>query len=420
MRPFWLRACFGVVVAGCLAQGVFAQTALTWQQVREKFQAANPTLQAGQIGIQESKAQEITAYLRPNPNLTVSADQFDPFNTNPYRPLQYLFTSAGINYLHERQNKRELRLESARKGTEIAESQQTDLERTLLFSLRQAFVQTLQAKSVLALANENLAYFDREIAISRNRYQAGAIARVDLDRLELQRVQYDSDLQTAQVNLRTAKIVIRTLLNDRTPIDRFDVTGPFEFSDRIMPLEEFHNTAVEARPDLKAAVQAIAKAETDHKLAVANGSTDPTFGLDIARNPPISAYFGVNVSIPLRIFDKNQGEKARTEIDIKHAERMREVTQAQVFSDVDSAYVMLVSNVNLLRPYQGADGYLQRSTRVRDDIAFSYQRGQASLVDFLDSQRDYRAIQVAHINLVGAYLVAASQLNLAVGREVAP
>src|ERR1017187_10370902 len=134
MRPFWLRACFGVVVAGCLTQGAFAQTALTWQQVREKFQAANPTLQAGQIGIQESKAQEITAYLRPNPSLSVGMDQFDPFNTTPFRPLQYLFTSAEIDYLHERQHKRELRLESARKGTEIAEAHQTDLERTLLSS----------------------------------------------------------------------------------------------------------------------------------------------------------------------------------------------------------------------------------------------------------------------------------------------
>jgi cobalt-zinc-cadmium efflux system outer membrane protein len=185
-----------------------------------------------------------------------------------------------------------------------------------------------------------------------------------------------------------------------------------------MPLEEFHNAALGARPDLRAAGQAISKAETDHQLAVANGSTDPTFGMDFGRNPPISAYFGLSMNIPLRIFDKNQGEKARTEIDIKHAEAMRDATQAQVFNDVDSAYVMLVSSVNLLRPYHGAEGYLQRSTRVRDDIAFAYQRGQASLVDFLDSQRDYRAIQVAYINLVGAYLAAASQLNLAVGREV--
>ncbi len=396
-----------------------AQTALTWQQVRDKFQAANPTLQAGQLGLQESKAQEITAYLRPNPNLSIAADQFDPFPATPYRPLQYFFPVTALDYLHERENKRELRLESARKGTDIAESQQTDLERTLIFSLRQAFVQTLQAKSVLALATENLAYFDREIVISRNQYQAGDIARVDLDRLELQRVQYESDFQTAQVNVRSAKIAILALLNDRTPIDSFDVTGPFEFSDRILPLEELHNAALEARPDLKAAVEAISKAQTDHQLAVANGSTDPTFGVDFGRNPPISVYFGLSVNVPLRIFDRNQGEKARTEIDIKHAETVREATQAQVFNDVDSAYVMLVSSVNLLRPYQGAEGYLQRSTRVRDDIAFAYQRGQASLVDFLDSQRDYRAVQVAYINLVGAYLAAASQLNLAVGREVA-
>jgi cobalt-zinc-cadmium efflux system outer membrane protein len=325
---------------------------------------------------------------------------------------------AAANYLHERENKRELRLQSARQGTEIAQSQQSDLERTLIYTLRQAFVQTLQAKSVLALATDNLAYFDREIAISRNQYQAGDIARVDLGRLELQRVQYESDFQTAQVNLRSAKIAILALLNDRTPVDSFDVSGPFEFSGRIVPLDEFHNAALEARPDLKAAVQAIAKAETDHQLAVANGSTDPTFGVDFGRNPPISAYFGLSMNIPLRIFDRNQGEKARTEIDIKHAEKVRDATQAQVFSDVDSAYVMLVSSVNLLRPYQGAEGYLQRATRVRDDIAFSYQRGQASLVDFLDSQRDYRAVQVAYLNLVGAYLAAASQLNLAVGREV--
>src|ERR1035441_10985757 len=159
--------------AVCLAPDAFAQTALTWQQVREKFQAANPTLHAGQIGLQEAKAQEITAYLRPNPGLTIAADQFDPFPATPYRPLQYFFPVTTFDYLHERQNKRELRLDSAKKGTEIAELQQTDLERTLIFSLRQAFVQTLQAKSVLALATENLAYFDREIVISRAQYQAG-------------------------------------------------------------------------------------------------------------------------------------------------------------------------------------------------------------------------------------------------------
>jgi outer membrane protein, heavy metal efflux system len=415
MRPFLWSSCI-VLAAGCLSRGV-AQTPLTWQQVRDKFEAANPTLMAGRINIQESKAQEVTAFLRPNPSVTMAFDQLDLFTPNPYRPFQYTFPSVVFSYLHERQQKRELRLESAQKGTAIAESQQSDLERNLVYNLRSAFVQTLQAKSVLAVAKDNLDYFDREIQISRQRFQAGDIARVDLDRLELQRVQYESDSQTAQVNLRTAKIAMLTLLDQHTPVDQFDITGPFDFSEIIPPLDEFHDIALEARPDLKAAVQSVDKAQTDYRLAVANGSTDPTFGVDVARNPPIQAYIGVSVNIPLRIFDRNQGEKARTEIDIKRTERLRAAAQAQVYSDVDSAYVTLVSNVNLLRPYNGPDGYLQRATRVRDDMSFSYGRGQASLVDFLDSQRDYRAVQLSYINLVGAYLSTANQLNLAVGRE---
>lgn len=395
-----------------------AQTVLTWEQVKAKFEAANPNLKAGELNIQESKAQEITAYLRPNPNFTVLADQIDFFSGNPYRPFQYTLPLISFDYLHERQHKRELRLQSAQQGTAIAESQQQDLERNLLFNLRNAFVQTLQAKSLLANAKENLDYYDKELAISRDRYKAGDIARVDLDRLVLQRVQYESDLQTAQVNLRTAKITMLMLLNDRMPVDQFDVAGPFEFKEQLQPLADFHDVALSSRPDLRAAVQAVQKARTDHKLAVANGSTDPTFSVDFGRNPPIPVYMGASVSIPLRIFDRNQGEKARTEIDITHAQRQQDAQTAQVFNDVDSAYYTVLSNINLLRPYVGTDGYLQTAIRIRDTISFSYQRGQAALVDYLDAQRDYRATQVAYLNLVGAYLQAANQLNMAVGREV--
>ena len=323
-----------------------------------------------------------------------------------------------MDYVHERQHKRELRLDSAQKGTAIAESQQLDLERTMLFTLRSAFVQTLQAKQLLVQAQANLDYYSKELAIFRSRFQSGAIARVDLDRMLLQRVQYDSDYQGALVNARTAKITLRLMLNDQTPVDKFDVTGPFEFQDQVLALEEFHTIAEAARPDLKAAVQAIEKAQTEHKLAVANGSTDPTFGVDFARNPPIPLYMGFSVNIPLRIFDRNQGEKARTEIDIAHAERQKDAAQAQVFSDVDSAYVTLISSASLLKPYRGADGYLATATRVRDTMSFSYLRGQASLVDYLDAQKDYRATEVAYINLVAAYMTAAGQLNLVVGREV--
>ena len=413
------RICLVVLLAMAFAQRGSAQTALSWQEVRARFEAANPTLRAGQIGIDESKAQEITAYLRPNPSLALLADQIDPFpGGQAHGPFAFLLNSATVTYLHERQHKRELRLESAQKATGIAVSAQADLERSLVFILRMAFVQTLQEKAILDLAKENLAYYDHLLDVNRERYKAGAIARVDLDRLELQRVTYESDLQNAEVSLRTAKIQLLMLLNDRTPVEQFDVTGPFDFSAKIATLDEVRQAALDTRPDLKAAVQAVDKAKTDHRLAVANGSTDPTFGFDVGRNPPITQYIGVSVSIPLRIFDRNQGEKQRTLLDIDRNDRLMTATKALVFSDVDSAYATVTSTVILLQPYK--DRYLDQASRVRDTIAFSYEHGAASLLDFLNAQADYRTVQVNYLNLVGAYMNAANQLNLAVGREVLP
>jgi len=414
------RLCSGVLPVIC-AFGAWAQTSssgLSWEQVRAKFLAANPNLKAGELNIEESKAQEITAYLRPNPDFTATLDQIEPFNGNPYRPFGFALPLFAVSYLHERQHKRELRLASAQQGTAMAETQLQDVERTLLFNLRAAFVQVLEAKALLENAKENLEYFQKQAGINRERLKAGDIARVDLDRVLLQRVQYESDYQNAQVNMRTAKLTLLMLLNDRTPVDRFDVNGSYKFSESLMPLEEYHEQALASRPDLKSATLAVRKAETDHKLAVANGSTDPTFGVDVGRNPPIPAYLGVSVSVPVRIFDRNQGEKARTQIDILHAQRQRDAAEAQVFNDVDSAYFTLVSTLNQLRSYAGPEGYLESAARIRETISFSFQHGQAALLDYLDAQRDYRSTQVAYLTLIGSYLTAAGQLNLAVGREV--
>jgi len=201
-------------------------------------------------------------------------------------------------------------------------------------------------------------------------------------------------------------------------VAQFDVDGPFDFSAPVTSLEEARRIALEARPDRKAALQTIEKARTDNRLAFANGSTDPTFGLDFGHNPPLTTYFGVSVNIPLRIFERNQGEKVRTEIDIHRSERLRDASRAQVFSDVDSAYATVSSNVTLLQPYKTT--YLQQAAHVRDTISFAYQHGGVSLLDFLTAQNDYRSIQLNYLNLVGSYLNAANQLNLAVGREVLP
>ena len=401
-----------------------AQQALTWDQVKARFEATNPALKADADNVDEMRAEEITAYLRPNPQFTLLADGTQiASHDGVWTPFKGTYEQPNFSYLHERDHKRELRQESAQEGTRITEAQHEDLKRNLEFTLRAAFVETLEAKAVLDMAKADLDYYDKIIDISRARLRAGDIAQIDFDRIELLRVQYESELQTAIVNLRTAKIQLLQLLNDRTPLDQFDVTGIFDFSDALDPLGSFRQAALAARPDLQAALETIQQSQTDHKLAISNGSTDPTLAAwytynSSNNNPNGIQTLGASVSIPLRIFDRNQGEKKRTQIDIDRAQQASEATRAQVFSDVDTAYELVRSNVELLKPYKTK--YNDEALRVRDAVSYAYFHGGASLMDFLSAQSDYRQVQLAYAQLIGAYLTSAAQLNLAVGREVIP
>ena len=394
----------------------------TWDQVKDQFRLNNTTLLASKLNIDELKAQEITAHLRPNPDFTLTADgtQISP-SRGVWQPFAGTFVSPGVSYLFERRNKRGLRFEAAKQGTAIGTAQSADTERTLLFNLRSAFVGVLQAKAVLRLARDNLDYYDKILKVSRDRFQAGDIARIDLDRLELQRLQYESDLQNAEVNLRTTKINLLALLDDRRPVDSFDVDGPFDFREDLLALDDYRREALDTRPDLRAAVLTVRQAETNYQLAEADGSTDPTIGVWFTHNgsfnnPDALNTIGASVSIPLRVFDRNQGEKLRSKIDINRNEKLRQGVETQVYSDVDSAYATLNSNVSLLKPYKRQ--YLEQAVRVRDTVFFSYQHGGASLLDFLNAESEYRTVELSYVNLVGSYLTAAAQLNQAVGREV--
>ena len=426
MRWKWLRVgavlALGAASLSAQAAPTAAPEVWTWDKVKDRFELNNPTLLAGKLNIDELKAEEITAHLRPNPDFTLSADgtQISPSNGR-WTPLAGTFVSPGVSYLFERRNKRGLRTESAKLGTAVGVAQQSDSERNLLFNLRSAFVGVLQAKAVLRLAQDNLDYYDKVLKVSRDRYQAGDIAQIDLDRLELQRLQYESDLQTAQVNLRTSKINLLALLADRRPVDSFDLDGPFDFNEAVLSLDDYRKDALDARPDLRAAALSVKQAESNYQLAEANGSTDPTVSVWFTHNgsfnnPDALNTLGASVSIPLRIFDSNQGEKLRTKIDIKRNEKLRQGVETQVYSDVDSAYAVLNSNINLLKPYKRQ--YLEQAARVRDTVLFSYQHGGASLLDFMNAESEYRTVELSYVTLIGAYLTAAAQLNLAVGQEV--
>jgi cobalt-zinc-cadmium efflux system outer membrane protein len=394
----------------------------TWDHVKDAFLLQNTTLMASKLNIDELKAEEITAHLRPNPSFTLSSDgtQITP-SRGHWQPFSGTLVSPSVSYLFERRNKRNLRYQVAKEGTAIGAAQSDDTERTLLFNVRSAFVGVLQAKAVVKVSEDNLNYYDQILKISRDRYQAGDIASIDLDRLELQRLQYESDLQNALVNLRTSKINLLALLDDHRPVDSFDIEGVFDFKEDLLSLDDYRKDALTTRPDLRAALLTVQQAQSSYDLAVANGSVDPTVSVWFTHNgsfnnPDALNTLGASVSIPLRIFDRNQGEKLRTKIDINRSEKLRQGTETQVYSDVDTAYAMVAANVALLKPYK--QKYLAQAVRVRETVLFSYQHGGAALIDFLNAENDYRAVQLSYVNLIGAYLTAAAQLNQAVGREV--
>lgn len=425
MRSRLPSSAAGLAALLCIAAPCcFSQQALTWAQVKARFETSNPALRAGSLSVDEQRAEEITASLRPNPQFTQTFDgtQIAPQDGH-WQPLAGTMVQPGISYLHERDHKRELRIESAQEATRISATQREDLQRNLEFDLRTAFNNALEQKAILQLAQADLDDYDHVIQVSRERFRTGDIARIDLDRIELQRVQYESEIQQAIANLRTSKIQLMQLMNDHTAVEQFDIQGTFDFADALKPLDEFRNAALDARPDLRAAMETMQQARTNHKLAVANGSTDPTFGgwytwNASTNNPAANQTVGVSLSIPLRIFDRNQGEKQRTLIDIQRSEASSEAVRAQVFSDVDSAYVQAESAIKLLIPYKAQ--YKDQSSRVRDAVTYSYQHGGASLLDMLTAQSEYRQIQLSYLQLIGSYLNSVAQLNLAVGREVIP
>jgi cobalt-zinc-cadmium efflux system outer membrane protein len=419
--------------SGCLARAIllaallpaagFAQTApLTWKQIVDIFEGRNPTLKAAQLNIDENKAEEITQNLRPNPYFSFAADgtQLTRY-LGIYRPFSGTQISPSISYLVERAGKRALRLETAKEQTDIAASSYQDQERGLLFILRRAFVQILQYKVMLQNAISNLDYWDHELALNKIRQNAGDIAVIDYERLDQQRTQFEVDYETDEVNIRTAKIQLMLLIDRRTPLEGFDIAGPFEFPNEIKPLQDLREIALANRPDLRVAQQNLDLAKSTYKLTVANGSTDPTWSVWTTHNPSFANPYdyntiGLSVGFPIRLFDRNQGEKARTQVDIARNERLLDANQAQVFNDVDSAYWTLVQNVNLLKPYKAK--YLQMATDVRDKMSFSYRNGGSSLLDYLDAEKSYRDTRLAYLNLIGSYLTAAAQMNMAAGREV--
>jgi cobalt-zinc-cadmium efflux system outer membrane protein len=375
----------------------------------------NHNLKAAQTTIQQNQAQEITANLRPNPVFSADTEYLPIFQPSEFSET-YIANNAefdvGVSYLFERGKKRQHRLQAAKDQTAVTTSQVADNERTLTFNVAQQFVSVQLAESTLDLAIEDMKSFQNTVDISQARYKAGDISEVDFLKIKLQLLQFQSDVSQAQLSKIQALVGLRQFLGYKTVQEDFDVSGDFDYIPVTIKLEDLQAKALQNRPDFRAALQGVILAQGQYDLARANGKRDITGFMNYTHVGGVNT-IDVGLSFELPIFDRNQGEIARTNYAINQAQELELAANDQVLSDVLTAYEGVRDNDQVVTLYRS--GYLDAAKQSRDITEYSYKRGAASLLDFLDAERSYRATELAYRQSLAAYLTAVEQLREAVG-----
>jgi cobalt-zinc-cadmium efflux system outer membrane protein len=409
--------------SGPAASPVPAQNAPTRITLDEAIRLAvqhNHALQAARSTILQNQAQEVTANLRPNPTLSWDSQFFPLFSPSQFS-ADYLENQAqfdvGIGYLFERGKKRQHRLQAAKDQTAVTRSQVDDNERQLVFNTGQQFIAVLLAQSTLDLAKQNVDSFQQTVEISESRYKAGDMSESDLLRIKLQLLQFQSDLSAARLAKVQALTSLRQFLGFESVPDEFDVQGELDYQPVHAGLQDLKGLAMQDRPDLRAAQQGVTAARSQEALMEANGKKDLGVTFDYTHTAGInSGAFFFNIDLP--IFDRNQGEIARTRYAITQAEQQAIETAQQVSTDVVDAYAALHSNDEIIQLYRG--GYVDQAKQSRDVTEYAYKRGAASLLDFLDAERTYRANQLAYRQALASYMTALEQVRQAVGTRNLP
>ena len=380
----------------------------------------NHTLLAERTTILQSQAQETTANLRPN--LTLSGDaQFLPFLNPSNFNSTYFDNNAqfdiGLGYLFERGQKRQRRFQAAKDQTAVTTSTVDDNVRTLTFQVSSQFVTVQLAESTLDLAEQDMKSFQNTVDISQIRYKDGDISEDDYLKIKLQLLQFQTDVSQAKLAKVQALIGLRQLLGYNSVPADYDVAGAFDYQSLKFDLEDLQGKALSQRPDLRAAMQSVTAAKSQYELAKANGKQDVTASIDYSHTGQTNSasIFG---SIDLPVFNRNQGEIARTKFVIEQAEEQERAASEQVMTDVLNAFEGVQDNEKIVALY--ASGYLDEAKQDRDISEYAYKRGAASLLDFLDAERSYRATQLAYRQALASYLTALEQLREAVGTRSLP
>lgn len=389
---------------------------ITLQQAVDLALTGNPSLTAAREHLSAVRATKLTASVRQNPTLTLLGQgvTLPQINNNGGNPFYY---SANVSRLFERGNKRGLRIQIADANTQVTESQLHDQERQLTLSVRQAFTNLLAANGALDIAENNLVDYRKTVDLSKARLDAGDITRTDYERIDLQLAQFEADDDSARLNIQQSSAQLQLLFGIDRPSSTLDVIGTLEPPSLTLTMADAEAHALAVRPDFRAAQQSLLLSQQSARYAIAAGTADPTISSEYERSGGDNT-FGLNVSLPLRIFDRNQGEKERTRYEVNSSRFALIAARNQVFSDVDQAWLAFDTARRQAVRYN--THYLDEAGRVRDNLQFSYRNGNSTLLDYLDALRNYRSIHLSSLNANAQVWLAIHQLSYATATDIIP
>jgi cobalt-zinc-cadmium efflux system outer membrane protein len=380
----------------------------------------NHQLRANRLNVDISKADEITAALKPNPTVTSANADFPLFTPtqltwNNFSNNQTFVES--LSYLFERGGKREKRTVVAEDTTTVTERLANDSERQAIFQTRQAFINVLLAKSSLALATDNLKNFQTVVDVNQERVRAGDLAESEFLKIILQRLQFEQDLSAADIALVQAKLALRQSVGFEGLAENFDVDGDLVYTKHAVTLDDLNREALALRPDLLAAQSGVKLAQDTQTLAISNRARDVTGEVEYDRDGSLNA-LGFGFSIDLPFHDRNQGNIAHSKVAVRQATELEAEARTAVLSDVAAAFAAFQNSEKVLALFQS--GYLDQAQQSLDVTTYVYQQGSGTLLDLLDAERTYRTTQLAYRQALAAYMTSVQQINLAVGRQVIP
>ncbi len=413
----------GAVMAvprAAIAQVPAPVSRLTLDQAIQMAVARNQALQAQRLAVDMSKADEITAGLKPNLSVSFGVDGFPVFspsqiNGSFFSDVASYSTSA--SYLFERGGKRKNRILLAQSTTDVAAKTALDAERTLRFQTAQAFVNVLLAKSTLDLAQQNLKSFSDVVDVNRQRVQAGDLAEADFYKINLQKLQFEQDVSSAEVGLVQARAGLRQLLGYEAVAEDFDVVGELKATAQTLDLESLKQQALDSRTDLQAAKSNVQLAQNNVNLQLSNRARDVAGSVDYSHTGPDNTA-GVSVGFDIPIHDRNQGNIAHSQVQLRQANESELAARCLVLTDVVNAYAAWQTNQKVVSLYES--GYLTQAQQSLEISRYVFQRGAGSLLDLLDAERTYRDTQLGYRQALAAYMTSVQQLNFAVGKQVLP